>query len=110
MSVMSAREDCSLRVYHAANGEYRINCNAATADKWYAVKRAADVCGVPEENIITFGDAVNDRMMITRAANGFVLCNGSKTFVDEVCAEGARVTEYPCAEGGVGKEIRKLLL
>lgn len=109
MKVMSARSDCLLRLYHAANGEYRINCNAATADKWYAVKRAADACGVPEENIITFGDAVNDRMMILNAANGFVMRNGSKAFVDEMAAAGANVTEYPCAEGGVGREIRKLL-
>jgi len=109
MNVVTAREDCSVREYITPAGEHRINCNAVTADKWYAVKRAADACGVPEENIITFGDAVNDRMMITRAANGFVLCNGGKAFVESVQAEGARVTEYPCAEGGVGREIRKLL-
>ena len=109
MNAMSTRSDCLFRMYHAANGEFRINCNAVTADKWYAVKRAADACGVPEENIITFGDATNDRMMILNAANGFVLCNGAKAFVDEIAAAGARVTEYPCAEGGVGREIRKLL-
>lgn len=109
MAVMSERADCSVRRYISPTGEHRINCNAVTADKWYAVKRAADACGVPEENIITFGDAVNDKMMICSAANGFVLCNGSKAFVDQAQAEGARVTEYPCAEGGVGREIRKLL-
>ena len=109
MNVMNTRSDCLLRQYHAPNGEYRINCNAVTADKWYAVKRAADACGIPEENIITFGDATNDRMMILNAANGFVLCNGSRAFVDEIAAAGGRVTEYPCAEGGVGREIRRLL-
>lgn len=109
MAVMGERADCTVRKYISPTGEYRINCNAVTADKWYAVKRAADACGVEEENIITFGDAVNDRMMITRAANGFVLCNGNPAFVESVQADGARVTEYPCAEGGVGREIRKLL-
>ncbi len=110
MRVMGEREDCLLRVYHAPNGEYRINCNAVTADKWYAVKRAADIYGIPNENIITFGDATNDRMMICNAGNGFVLCNGGKAFVEEVREAGANVTEYPCAEGGVGREIRRLLL
>lgn len=109
MNVMGKRSDCSLRMYHAPNSEYRINCNAVTADKWYAVKRAADIYGIPRENIITFGDAVNDRMMICNAGEGFVLCNGGKAFVEEVRAAGANVTECPCAEGGVGKEIRRLL-
>ena len=108
MEVMSAYGDCQLRMHHA-RGEFCINCNATTADKWYAVKRAADACGVPEENIITFGDAVNDRAMILNAANGFVMCNGNPAFVDEMTALGAKATEYPCAEGGVGREIRKLL-
>lgn len=48
-------------------------------------------------------------MMICNAGNGFVLCNGSKAFVEEIRAAGANVTEYPCAEGGVGREIRRLL-
>ena len=109
MAVMGACEDCSLRMHVTSSGEYRINCNAVTADKWYAVKRAAEIYGIDSENIITFGDAINDRMMITSAANGFVLCNGSKAFVEEASAAGATVTEYPCKEGGVGHEIRKLL-
>lgn len=109
MTVMSARDDCSLRKHVAPNGEHRINCNAVTADKWFAVKRAADFYGIPVENILTFGDAVNDRRMILNAGHGFVLCNGGKAFVEEIRTAGASVTEYPCAEGGVGREIRRLL-
>lgn len=110
MEIMSARTDCTVRRYITPSGEHRINCNAATADKWYAVKRAAEICGIPEENIVTFGDATNDRLMITSAAHGYVLCNGAAAFVEEMRAIGVNVTEYPCAEGGVGREIRKLLL
>lgn len=110
LSIMSARTDCSVRRYITPAGEHRINCNAVTADKWYAVKRAAELCGIPEENIVTFGDATNDRLMITSAAHGYVLCNGGKAFVEEMRSAGVNVTEYPCAEGGVGREIRKLLL
>lgn len=109
MAVMGERKDCALREYVTPEGEHRINCNAVTADKWFAVKRAAEICGIAEENIITFGDAVNDKMMISSAANGFVLKNGSAAFVEAMRAEGVKVTEYPCAEGGVGREIRKLL-
>lgn len=110
LSIMSARTDCALRHHVTASGQHRINCNAVTADKWYAVKRAADFYGIPRENIVTFGDAINDRLMLTSAGHGFVLCNGGKAFVDEMRAIGVGVTEYPCAEGGVGREIRKLLL
>ncbi|MBQ9951344.1 MAG: HAD-IIB family hydrolase [Clostridia bacterium] len=109
MEVMSAREDCSLRHHVTAAGEHRINCNAVTADKWFAVKRAADFYGIPNENVITFGDEVNDRRMILSASHGFVLRNGSKALQEEALAAGANVTELVCAEGGVGHEIRKLL-
>lgn len=109
LDVMSALPDCSARRYITPTGEHRINCNAVSADKWYAVRRAAELCGVPESNIITFGDATNDRLMITSAAHGHVLCNGSPAFVEEMRAFGATVTSRPCAEGGVGFEIRKLL-
>lgn len=109
LEVISGLTDCSARRYVTLSGEHRINCNSASADKWHAVRRAAELCGIPEENIVTFGDATNDRLMITSAAHGYVLCNGAAAFVDEMRAAGANVTEYPCAEGGVGREIRKLL-
>ena len=109
LEVMTALPDCSFRRYITPTGEHRINCNAVTADKWYAVKRAAGICGIPESNIITFGDATNDRLMIASAAHGHVLCNGAAAFVEEMRAVGVTVTEFPCAEGGVGCEIRKLL-
>lgn len=109
LEVMSTLPDCAFRRYITPSGEHRINCNAVTADKWHAVRRAAELCGVPESNIVTFGDATNDRMMIASAAHGHVLCNGASSFVEEMRAEGVTVTEYPCAEGGVGHEIRKLL-
>lgn len=109
MEVMSTLPDCSFRRYITPSGEHRINCNAVTADKWHAVRRAAEICGIPESNIVTFGDASNDRLMITSAAHGYVLCNGAPSFVEEMRAEGVNVTESPCAEGGVGREIRKLL-
>lgn len=109
MAVMGARQDLSLRRYVSPGGEHRINCNAASADKWFAVKRAADFYGIPTENIVTFGDASNDRMMILSAGHGFVMCNGNADFVEEMRSEGANVTERPCAEGGVACELKKLL-
>ena len=101
--------DAAVRHHITPSGEHRLNVNAVTADKWFAVKRAADIFGIPNENIITFGDEVNDRRMILSAGHGFVLCNGNKALQEEALAAGAGVTELPCAEGGVGHEIRRLL-
>lgn len=109
LEVMSSLPDCSVRRYITPSGEHRINCNAVTADKWYAVRRAAELCGVPESNIVVFGDASNDRLMVTSAAHGYVLCNGAASFVEEMRSAGVNITEFPCSEGGVGREIRKLL-
>ena len=101
--------DAAIRHHITPSGEHRLNVNAVTADKWFAVKRAADIFGIPNENIITFGDEVNDRRMILSAGHALVLCNGNKALQEEALAAGAGVTELPCAEGGVGNEIRKLL-
>lgn len=109
LKVMRARDDVALRYYVSASGEHRINFCASTADKWFAVKRAADYYGIPTENIITFGDAMNDYQMIFNAGHGFVMCNGNKEMIAEARQKGVGVTEYPCAEGGIAKELKKLL-
>ncbi len=108
-ALIAARGDCATRYYVSQNGEHRLNINAATADKWFAVKRAADHYGIPNENIITFGDALNDKDMIFSAGHGFVMCNGNKNMIEEAQKKGIGVTKYPCHEGGVGFELRELL-
>lgn len=106
---MRSCKDVSERYYVTPDGEHRLNYNAATADKWYAVRRAADWYGIPNENIITFGDAGNDAKMISNAGHGFVLRNAEEQFRITMVKSGAAVTELTCPEGGVGREIEKLL-
>lgn len=107
MQTMTARPDVSMRCYfHPRTGEYRINCCSAHADKWYAVKHAADFYSIPTENIITFGDEANDRLMLLSAGHGFALLNGSESLKSEIPA----ITALPCGQGGVGGELRRILL
>ena len=74
------------------------------SDKWYAVKEAAAHYGMPEKNIIAFGDDYNDTMMLKNAGLGFVMCNGN----EELKREIGRTTQYSNVEGGVGKELARL--
>ena len=98
MEVMGAYGDCQLRMHHA-RGEFCINCNATTADKWYAVKRAADACGVPEENIITFGDEYNDLAMLDAADYAYCPSDGRIAHLYETVCE--------CGAGAVADVIYK---
>lgn len=92
-----------------SGGICRFHCISPKSDKWYTVKRAAEIYDIPVENIVTFGDEENDRKMLLNAGHGFVMCNGNAKLREDVLAAGQHVTELPCAEGGVGHEVRKLL-
>ena len=107
---MADYKDIVLRLYPQSDGGCRINGSSVTADKWYSVRRAAEIYGIPTENILTFGDEENDRLMILGAGHGFAMCNGNAKLHEQALAAGKKITELPCAEGGVGHEVRKLLL
>ena len=103
--------DGKLRVHvgELKDGTCHVHVWSVSADKWYAVKEAAEYYGIKPENVMAFGDERIDDMMTRCAAHGYVMCNGNQEMVAEAIAEGRGVTKYPCAEGGVGYEIRRIL-
>ena len=71
-------------------------------NKWHAIRKAAKHLSIPEENIITFGDQWNDRLMLTANKNGYALKGSfAESFAN-------KVTEYTCKEDGVAKELVKI--
>jgi len=86
----------------AADMKTRLYFSHAECNKWYAIKRAADYLGIGQENIITFGDQWNDRLMLTANPNGYAL-RGS--YAERFAS---KVTEHSCAEDGVARELHKI--
>ena len=71
-------------------------------NKWHAIRKAAALLGIKEENIITFGDQWNDRLMLTANKNGYALKGSyASDFANHV-------TEFTCKEDGVAKELVKI--
>ena len=75
-------------------------------DKGVALKRFSEKNNVPIENILTFGDQENDNALVKEAGWGVVLANGAEA----TKALGDDVTEFPCAEDGMGKYIFEKIL
>lgn len=71
-------------------------------NKWYAIKEAAEYLGINENNIITFGDQWNDRLMLTANPRGYALKGSfAESFANNV-------TEFSCKEDGVARELQKI--
>lgn len=109
ISELNVREEISVSVHPSSGGGHHISCFASGADKWHSVKRAANWYGISQENIIAFGDEENDRKMLFNAGRGFVMRNGNANLLEDARRSGVSITEYPCSEGGVGREIRNIL-
>ena len=105
----AACSDVNCRLFSQKEGGFRLNFASAAADKWHAVKRAADWYGIDPKNIIAFGDQENDRMMLFSAGHGFVMCNGGAKLRQDAVRAGVGVTKRTCADGGVAWELKKLL-
>lgn len=86
-------------------GEARCVIYPVTADKWYAVARAAERMGYTREQIITFGDNWNDVVMLREAGRGYALRGGAVLRDYDI----PRVTRLSCAEGGVADMIEMIL-
>ncbi|MGI5851784.1 MAG: HAD hydrolase family protein [Clostridiales bacterium] len=81
-----------------------ISIQSILANKWYGVMKVAEHYGIARENIITFGDEINDKMMLEKAELGFVMKNGR----DELKRQIGNITRYTNIEGGVGRELIRL--
>ncbi|HHZ13224.1 MAG: HAD-IIB family hydrolase [Caldicoprobacterales bacterium] len=81
-----------------------ISIQSILANKWYGVMKVAEHYGIARENIITFGDELNDKMMLEKAGLGFVMKNGRDDLKEQI----GNITSYTNTEGGVGRELIRL--
>ena len=82
-----------------------IEINNTKANKGQAIWALADYLGVPRENIISFGDALNDMAMIKAAGTGVAMANA--------CEEIKAVADFITLsndEDGVAYGIKKFCL
>lgn len=79
--------------------------NSLKADKWFGVKAVAEHFGVPQERIIAFGDEMNDLNMLKNSGLGYAMLNGNSELKRQV----GRITALTNTQGGVGKELERLL-
>ena len=82
-----------------------IEINNTKANKGQAIWALADYLGVPRENTISFGDALNDMAMIKAAGTGVAMANA--------CEEIKAVADFITLsndEDGVAYGIKKLCL
>ncbi len=106
---ISACQNLYLKTYTSADGSRNVAVRAKATGKWPSVKYIADFYGIPTENIVAFGDEKDDMEMIVSSGRGYAMCNGNELVKAAALEAGKAVTEYPCGEGGVGRELEKLL-
>lgn len=82
----------------ASNVEF-LEINSTGINKWQAIRSVKDYLGVDEDNIYTFGDAMNDFEMIKNAKNGIALRNSD----DRIKEVANQVLDLSNEEGAVGE-------
>ena len=80
-----------------------IEINNINANKGNAIWMLADYLGVPRENTVSFGDALNDLSMIKAAGTGVAMANAC----DEI-KEAADFITLSNDEDGVAYGIEKI--
>ena len=74
------------------------------ADKWYAIEALANHLGIKNDEIMTFGDAHNDYLMVKNAGLGIAMGNG----IDEL-KKVAKFVTVPNYENGVAYALNKFV-
>lgn len=82
-----------------------IECAPRGCTKSSAMEKVCDYLGIEKERTIAIGDSVNDMDMLKNAGISVAVGNA----IDEV-KEIADFVSAPCADGGVGYAIEKLLI
>lgn len=96
-----------VRVFARAwpDGIFYVNIRAASVDKWTGLLPVLARCGAAPEDVISFGDAMDDYEMLKHSGLGFAMKNGSAELIEKV----GRVTQYTNRESGVGRELDRVL-
>lgn len=74
------------------------------ADKWYAIEALANHLGIKNDEIMTFGDAHNDYLMVKNAGCGIAMGNA----IDEL-KKIAKFVTVPNYENGVAYALNKFV-
>ena len=77
------------------------NCGKGEAVTWLAKE-----LGFGPENVMGFGDSMNDESLIRMAGHGVAMCNG----LDAIKNIARYVTDYDNNHDGVGKFLQKFVL
>ena len=96
-----------VRVFSRAwpDGIFYVNIRAASVDKWTGLLPVLARYGVAPEDVISFGDAMDDYEMLIHSGLGFAMKNGSAELIEKV----GRATQYTHRESGVGRELDRVL-
>lgn len=74
-------------------------------NKGTIIKKVADALNIPYDNVIVFGDTVNDLDMLKAFKNSFLMKNGNQTIKNYA----SHITERTNNEDGVIFEIKKII-
>ena len=94
-----------LGIRHCSSGSNNIEVMPRNSGKGAAVRRLAELFGIPVSEIMAFGDYTNDLEMLQAAGHGVAMENG----VDELKAVAELIAPRN-TEGGVGQIIYKYVL
>lgn len=97
--------ELTCRPWRGEDGLLLFGARSSLADKWFCVEQAAAYFGIPLSRVVTFGDEMNDRMMLERAGIGVAMRNANPELLQII----ARHTQVSNREGGVGRYLDKLL-
>lgn len=96
--------DITKTIYTLKDGRYILEFQSKFADKWIAIKKYLDYKNVKAEDIISFGDEINDLNMIKNSKMGFFMKNAN----DDLKKQTKYITEFTNNENGVCFELRKI--
>lgn len=96
--------DITKTIYTLKDGRYILEFQSKLADKWIAIKKYLEYKNVKSEDIISFGDEINDLTMIKNSKMGFFMKNAN----EDLKKESKYITEFTNNEDGVCIELRKI--
>lgn len=107
-SIIASRYDDEVN-YHILGSKYQPVCLLEIMDKrankWIAVKELASRLGIEKDNIISFGDEINDLEMVRNSGLGFAMKNS----IDLLKSYAKATTKYTNDEDGVIRTLKELI-
>lgn len=96
--------DITKTIYTLKDGRFVLEFQSKKADKWIAIKRYLDYKNINTDKIVSFGDEINDLMMIKNSKMGFFMKNANENLKKHT----KYITEYTNNQEGVSIELEKI--